>query len=842
MTNIKNNTVLPWTGERYVPEIRGTIALEHLHRYAFASEHVAGKVVLDIASGEGYGSEMLSRTAKQVYGVDIDEASVKHAQQKYKADNLEYVLGSCTDIPFGNESVDIVVSFETIEHITEHDKMMLEIKRILRPGGMLIISSPERHEYSEVNKQQNPYHLKELSHDEFISLLGKNFRHTSCFGQRLIYGSALVENGKPRGGVKTYQFDRLPQHIEAENGLTHSIYLIGVCSDHAIQVTSGSICEQDINQSETVLAYQQIVTEKEGVIAEMCREILALREAVGNRNDLISGLQPYIAEKENVIAQREPEFQHLRAYLDLLKSNCRGRITALLRAFQKKVNSVVNSMERYRMAAFIIWTHRKTGIFDPKWYLQSNPDVRDLNLNPWWHFAMYGVYEDRKPNNSFSVQEYISISDDVSLSKYNTTLHYVIYGWKECMEIRLHQFDKIFYKRLYPDVEKAGINAFRHYIKHGREEGRLNRRVLIEREEASFSISIVIPTYNRAHILRQMVESLIKCAKGLNFEIIIVNDGSTDQTKDVLLDLQKKYPQLIAINITNKGAGLARNHGVQAAKKDIILFIGDDIIPANNDFILAHVAYHQTKVQKNIAILGKVVLPQEDQFEISAVMKHIQGNGGEQFGYTDMQPYRFWDWRFFYTCNVSVKREVITDWMAEGFSAEFKGCGFEDGEFAYRMEKKYGNFPILYIEESLGYHHHSHNVESFLRRQRHVGAMGYTLFKLHSKTVEKTGFLGVLKKLNSSESNHPQIIPEYLERINELFKMAIDLEKNNLLGSETWHKELLHCIFKISACLGFIESAATPLCNYSEALKYAIDSAEESLKTPAMIHSRFSKK
>jgi len=67
----KSDPILEWTGERYVPQMRGTIALEHLHRYAFASEYVQGLDVLDIASGEGYGSEMLSRTARHVYGVDI---------------------------------------------------------------------------------------------------------------------------------------------------------------------------------------------------------------------------------------------------------------------------------------------------------------------------------------------------------------------------------------------------------------------------------------------------------------------------------------------------------------------------------------------------------------------------------------------------------------------------------------------------------------------------------------------------------------------------------------------------------------------------------------------------
>ena len=103
--------MLPFTGERYVPELRGTIALEHLHRYAYACQFVEDKVVLDIACGEGYGSEMLARTAQKVYGVDIDKVTVAHAKHKYKSKNLKFIEGSCEKIPLDDHCVDVVVSF-----------------------------------------------------------------------------------------------------------------------------------------------------------------------------------------------------------------------------------------------------------------------------------------------------------------------------------------------------------------------------------------------------------------------------------------------------------------------------------------------------------------------------------------------------------------------------------------------------------------------------------------------------------------------------------------------------------------------------------------------------------
>jgi cyclopropane fatty-acyl-phospholipid synthase-like methyltransferase len=81
---------MKFTGERFVPEVHGNIELEHRHRYLQACSIAQGKVVLDIASGEGYGSAMLAEHAYQVIGVDISELAVAHAQQRYQRDNLEY--------------------------------------------------------------------------------------------------------------------------------------------------------------------------------------------------------------------------------------------------------------------------------------------------------------------------------------------------------------------------------------------------------------------------------------------------------------------------------------------------------------------------------------------------------------------------------------------------------------------------------------------------------------------------------------------------------------------------------------------------------------------------------
>jgi Methylase involved in ubiquinone/menaquinone biosynthesis len=186
---------MAFTGERYVPTVQGRIRYEHLHRYALALEFVQGKSVLDIASGEGYGSAYLSKVANSVIGVDIDRECVNFSRKKYgNIANLEFVVGSCDAIPLSSESIDIVTSFETIEHHDKHDEMMREIKRVLKPGGVLVISAPNRLTYSDNPKSasanpNNQFHVNEPYEYQFVSLLSRYFKNVKLYGQRLAIGS-----------------------------------------------------------------------------------------------------------------------------------------------------------------------------------------------------------------------------------------------------------------------------------------------------------------------------------------------------------------------------------------------------------------------------------------------------------------------------------------------------------------------------------------------------------------------------------------------------------------------------------------------------------------------------
>jgi glycosyltransferase involved in cell wall biosynthesis/ubiquinone/menaquinone biosynthesis C-methylase UbiE len=223
---------MEFTGERYVPSVDGEIKYEHLHRYALCIDFVSGKSVLDIASGEGYGSALLAKVADSVVGVDISFESIEYAKDQYgNHKNLSFLVGSCDHIPLTEKSVDVVVSFETIEHHDKHEEMMLEIKRVLKQDGILIISSPNRLTYSDETNYSNPYHVKELYYDELVALLNRHFGFVKIYGQRIASASFVFPLGNTHGTIiKAYtgDTDNLSQQVCS---LESPLYYVAVCSD-----------------------------------------------------------------------------------------------------------------------------------------------------------------------------------------------------------------------------------------------------------------------------------------------------------------------------------------------------------------------------------------------------------------------------------------------------------------------------------------------------------------------------------------------------------------------------------------------------------------------------------
>lgn len=180
--------------ERLVPEVAdsGNLA-QHLMRYRFSLPFCTGKVVVDSGTGVGYGASMISEVAKHVYALDYDRDAINHAHGKYGSSRVSFLVGDATQLPLRNASADIVLNFEVIEHVLDHQGLLTETSRVLRQNGILVVSTPNT-ETAQLFRGKAGFtydaHVSEVGLLDFRKELREYFADVRIWGMRL-RGSAL---------------------------------------------------------------------------------------------------------------------------------------------------------------------------------------------------------------------------------------------------------------------------------------------------------------------------------------------------------------------------------------------------------------------------------------------------------------------------------------------------------------------------------------------------------------------------------------------------------------------------------------------------------------------------
>jgi len=291
--------MLDWTGERFVPWAKeAAVAYEHLHRYMWVSTLVRGKRVLDLASGEGYGANLLAAQAADVCGVDIDEIAVRHATEKYPRSNLRFLTGSITDVPIPeNHCFDVIVCFEAIEHIEEHDALLAEVKRLLKPDGLFVVSTPNKDISDASAEAHNPFHVKELNFDEFNALLSKYFSSVNYLGQRLHPASSLWPIGRSNGStIQEFVVERGEiEFAEIRGDKRVPRYFVGIASNASGIDQSGSVL---LDHSDELT---DLVHEKD----------LDVRETKAAANTAKQWFEEQLEERNDALARRGAEVEQL---------------------------------------------------------------------------------------------------------------------------------------------------------------------------------------------------------------------------------------------------------------------------------------------------------------------------------------------------------------------------------------------------------------------------------------------------------------------------------------------------------------------------------------------------
>jgi SAM-dependent methyltransferase len=269
---------------------------------------------------------MLADTAATVLGVDLDAATVAQARGCYAArSNLSFETASVTGLPCTDASVDLVVSFETIEHIGADDqqRMLAEFRRVLTAEGLLVLSSPNRVEYSERTGYRNPFHVHELDRDELASLLRKDFPNQRWYRQRRYLGSALW--AEEQGGA--YEALSGSPEAVADAAIPDAMYFVVVAAGHeagradAAHDAPALSLYADAQDSEwarvdhearEVLRLDSLLIARDRELADARRQVGTFAASIGKLEQRVAELaaeqerqQGALAAQERIIAYRQ---------------------------------------------------------------------------------------------------------------------------------------------------------------------------------------------------------------------------------------------------------------------------------------------------------------------------------------------------------------------------------------------------------------------------------------------------------------------------------------------------------------------------------------------------------
>jgi glycosyltransferase involved in cell wall biosynthesis len=252
-------------------------------------------------------------------------------------------------------------------------------------------------------------------------------------------------------------------------------------------------------------------------------------------------------------------------------------------------------------------------------------------------------------------------------------------------------------------------------------------------------VSVVVPSFNRVRGLEHVLTAFERQRPDdLPFEVVVVDDGSTDGTSELVASWRSRRFALRFAQQANSGPARARNRALQLASGELVLFGGDDIEP-HPELLLEHVSEHRRRGDPRAAVLGHISWPAG--IELTSTMRHIDGPGGQQFSYAAFSDGGEYDFRHFYTSNVSLRSDLLAR-EPGGFATEFPAAAFEDADLAYRLAAH--GMRIFYHRAAQAWHHHFYDAAGFFRRQVRCGEMAQVLITRHPELAKWVGLRTIL--------------------------------------------------------------------------------------------------
>ena len=701
--------------ERFIPGTSRITEIESFHRYLAAAALCRGKKVLDAASGEGYGSDILAASACEVTGLDICTGAVEQAKRKYTAAGLTFVEGDVCAMPFPDGTFDCVVSFETIEHLCEPERFLAEIRRVLVPSGFVILSSPNKAAFDRRNHCENGgnvYHKHEMECGELLEMVKKYFPRSAVYPQDSFFssqiggGSAMGYFVKEGGGNIIAQDSlRRPQYsivlcgAETLPDLPPSSYIDAVFDDRfGYQPDDEAVVNQfglrgdfertraeldgERGRSAALRGEAEQLRERERALSE---QLEAERAALERADGELSSLRGELEKEKSVHRSLTAELGRLRedasdlrkelgAARDALAAAQSGleRTRSLLAASETSEAFLRREFEALRGSngALIAELERKLREECAKSeYLWGEYE----KLKKAWSLRIFGRFALRR-----RFDRVLQCAGGVVCRCGKSLLN----GLSVRYETRMKLKDAIYSRfgfclksvRGYNDwlLRKGNLPA------PGLEPG-AGLEVPVDLPVTS----IIIPVYNNFAYILPCLHSIFGIGSRAPFEVIVVDDCSDEDYSA----LKREYPRVRLIrNERNSGFLLTVNRGVREASGEYVLILNNDteVLPGWLDE-LATALYHHPEA----GMIGSQLIHMRTgtlQESGNLICKNGEmlplGRGAEP----DNPEYSFFREVDFVSAASIILRKRVFEEMG-GFDPGYAPAYFEDPDLGLRLQK-----------------------------------------------------------------------------------------------------------------------------------------------------------
>ena len=337
---------IPDSGERMIPGFHhdAVVYAEHIVRYLFATRFVRGKRVLDAASGVGYGADLLrSAGAAEVVALDRSPEAVRYGKKHHSKFRPAYVLGDVESLPLQNAQFDVVVSFETIEHVPDYQRFLAEVKRVLRQDGLFIVSTPNRGIYVE----GNPFHTKEFTFAEFEQALAGYFRYVKTLSQDDWIASAVFLPEEMEGADKPIA-SQLSLFKAVGKSPSETLYMVSLCSEVPVPEAGQEVVLTSLYE---VRYYLEEIAQRDADIERFKADLSEQAATLAQRDAALAERDGLLAEKDAAIRELRGAFQDLEQQMEAIQRSLGYR---LLERMRRAVNRLAPPGAR-RRALFVAW-------------------------------------------------------------------------------------------------------------------------------------------------------------------------------------------------------------------------------------------------------------------------------------------------------------------------------------------------------------------------------------------------------------------------------------------------------------------------------------------------------